>query len=234
MKRALFILASAAVLFQTTVFAAPIGIPGATVGANKSRVGAEVYLLFDRDLDPIGIGDLPGDEVESHQVIVKGEVGLNNRVDLNVRLGFGDFEASNVENPPEAIDTDTGPVFGVGFKVTWADIPGANLKIGTVAQTLRLRGEQGNLRHSLTEYDLAIGVFLDPPKGPPKQQKEIILLPYGGLAWSGLDVNGDTREEDVFGIFVGLALKIGNKMHANIELRIPEQTALTVSAAYNF
>lgn len=80
----------------TSLSAAPIGVPGATAGANKSVVGAELNLLTDRDLTG-------GGEVESTQAFAKGEVGLTERVDLIVRIGFGDFE------DPGSIPTSARP-----------------------------------------------------------------------------------------------------------------------------
>ncbi len=238
MKQVLIAITSAILFVQASAYAAPIGIPGATVGTNNSMITAEVNLLSDRDLN-VDPGD-PAEEVETTQLILKGEVGLNKRVDLNVRFGFGTFEVTPGVNQ---INTDRGPLFGVGLKATWAELPDANVKIGTVVQTLRMRGEQDGgtggpggvdgQRHSFTEYDLAIGAYYTPPGRTPGK-KELVLLPYGGLVWSGVDINGNAREDDTFGIFIGTVVKTGGKVQYGVELRIPDQTALSFSASYRF
>lgn len=222
MKRFLFTLASVLMMFEATADAAPIGIPGATAGANKSIVGTEVNFLFDRDLAGPG-------EIESLQAYAKGEIGINERVDLIMRLGFGQFDVD-----PGDVHSNIGPAFGVGFKTTWAAIPDAKLKIGSVAQTVRLRAKDGGDRLSFTEYDLAIGGYVDAPIGRTPRAGEVIFLPYGGLVFSGVDVNGGAAEENAFGLFMGLAMRMGGNVLVGVELRIPEQTALAVQASVAF
>jgi hypothetical protein len=240
MKRFLIALTVTLLFVQASAYAAPIGVPGATVGTNNSRVTAELNLLSDRDLN-VAPGTIDGREIESRQLMVKGEVGLNKRIDLNVRFGFGSFEMSPGINQ---INTDNGPLFGIGFKATWAELPNANVKIGTVVQTLRMRGEQdggtgvgpGDIdgtRHSFSEYDLAIGAYYT-PKSRSKKKKELVLLPYGGVVWSGVDINNAPKEDKTFGIFFGTVIKTGGKVQYGIELRIPDQTALSFSASYRF
>lgn len=209
-------------MIEVTAYAAPIGIPGATAGANKSIVGTEVNFIFDRDLAGAG-------EIESLQAFAKGEIGINERVDLVMRLGFGQFDVDAGD-----LHSDIGPAFGLGFKTTWAAIPDAKLKIGSVAQTVRLRAKDGSARLSLTEYDLAIGGYLDAPIGRSPRSGEMIFLPYGGLVFSGVDVNGGAAEENAFGLFMGLAMRMGGNVLVGIELRIPEQTALAVQASVAF
>lgn len=209
----------------TSLFAAPIGVPGATVGANKSNVGAEVNFVFDRDLAS------PGGTAESTQVFAKGEVGLTDRVDLNIRLGFGQFEIKDV--PGGKIDTDVGPAFGVGFKTTWAQIPDAGLKVGSVLQTVRLRAKDGDTRFSWSEYDAALGVYLDSGARSPRAG-QAALVPYGGVVWSGLDINGGAVEDDTFGLFLGVLARIGGNLHVGVELRVPDQTSLGINAGLSF
>ncbi|HIE65850.1 MAG: hypothetical protein ABGX83_04345 [Nitrospira sp.] len=241
MKRFLIVITATLLFFQASAHAAPIGVPGATVGTNNSRVTAEINILSDRDLN-VPPGTTTGTEIENRQLILKGEVGLNKRVDLNVRFGFGTFEVSPGINE---INTDNGPLFGIGFKATWAELPDSNIKIGTVVQTLRIRGEQdggtgvgpGDIdgtRHSYTEYDLAIGAYYAPSKDRAQKKKELMLLPYGGVVWSGVDIDGVAREDKTFGIFFGTVIKTGGKVQYGVELRIPDQTALSFSASYRF
>lgn len=222
MKRYLFLLITLLTLMKATAQAAPIGIPGATAGANKSMVGTEVNFLFDRDTTDFG-------SVKSLQAFAKGQIGLTDRVDLLMRLGFGDFDV----NSP-GIHTDIGPAFGLGFKTTWAAIPDANLKIGSVAQTTQLRAKDDDHRFSLTEYDLALGAYIDTPAGRSARAGDVIFLPYGGIAFSGMDVSGGPAEKNAFGVFGGLALKMGGNVHVGIELRLVDQTSLGVQAGIAF
>lgn len=210
------------VLVTGTAHAAAIGVPGATLGSNKSMLGVEVNSLFDRDLE--------GGDLEGLQILAKGEVGLTDRVDLTLRFGFGQANGTFVNS----FDTETGPAYGLGFKVTWAAVPDANLKIGTVAQTVQLRAKDDDNRITLTEYDLAIGAFLDMPGNRAPRAGEIGILPYGGLVWSGVDVQGVGAEEDTFGVFLGLAAKLGGNLQVGVELRIPEQTTLSIFAGLAF
>lgn len=198
----------------SSLSAAMIGVPGATAGANKSIVGAELNFLSDRDLSG-------GGEAESTQAFVKGEVGLTDRVDLNIRIGFGDFEAPG-------IDTDFGPAFGVGLKTTWAQIPDANLKIGTVLQTTRIRAEDDSTRLGWAEYDAALGVFLD-------SRGSQAIIPYGGVVWSGLDIDAfGAVEDDSFGFFLGVLARLGGNFQVGVELRVPDQTAIAATAGFVF
>ncbi len=211
-------------IMSTSLFAAPIGVPGATVGANKSVIGPELNFVFDRDL-------AAGGEAESTQAFAKGEVGLTDRVDLNMRIGFGQFELKNIPGPD--VDTDAGPAFGLGLKVTWAQIPDANVKIGSVLQTVRIRAEDGDNRFSWSEYDAALGVYLDAGSHSPRAG-QAALVPYGGIVWSGLDINGGAAEDDTFGLFLGVLARMGGNFQVGIELRIPDQTALGINAGFAF
>ena len=213
----------------TAAEAAPIGVPAATAGAGKTTLGGEVNLLLDRDLDGTSI------EAESSQVFATGTLGVDDRLDLIFRLGFGDV---TVTQPAGDVDTDLGSAFGAGFKVTWATIRDANLKVGSVFQTTRIRADQGTGRASWSEYDAALGVAFDAEGGvDPKKPRttEFALMPYGGLAWSGVD-NGVTgnQEDDSFGLFGGLAAKTRGGFGFGVELRLVDQTALSLGASMAF
>jgi hypothetical protein len=209
-----------------TAEAAPIGIPAATTGAGKTSVAAEVNLLLDRDLET------SGREAESSQVFAKGSIGVDDRLDLEFRLGFGDVTITQPD-----VDTDIGPAFGAGFKVTWASIPDAHVKIGTAFQTLRIRADEGANRASWAEYDAALGVVFDASAtvDPKRRGAEFMLMPYGGLAWSGVDnfVAGG-QEDDSFGLFLGLGAKSRSNVTLGLELRLVDQTALALSAGMAF
>lgn len=216
-------------LLATSVYAAPIGVPAATTGAGKTSLGGEVNVIMDRDLEGAA-----SPEAESSQFYAKGSIGVDDRLDLDFRLGFGDV---TVNQPGGDVDTDIGPVFGAGFKVTWANIPDANLKIGSVFQTLRLRADQGAGRASWAEYDAALGATIDltGPRDPRQRAAQFGLMPYGGFAWSGVD-NGVTgaQEDDAFGLFLGLAAKAQGNVHFGAEVRLVDQTALSVNAGVTF
>ncbi len=214
----------------TAAEAAPIGVPAATTGAGKTTVGGEVNILLDRDLTGGG-----GSEAESSQVYAKGTIGVDDRLDLVFRLGFGDFSID-----PGGFDTDIGPAFGAGMKVTWASLPEANLKIGSVFQTLRIRADETNLRSSWTEYDAALGVSMDmtASRDPKKRQTEFALVPYAGFAWSSLDTAAPvilaTAEDDSFGLFLGFNAKAQGNFNFGVELRLVDQTALSLGASMAF
>ncbi|MFQ5597258.1 MAG: hypothetical protein ACE5GK_04330, partial [Nitrospiria bacterium] len=144
MKNSIYVFTGLFLLLASTSQAAPIGIPGATAGADQSNVGVELDFLIDRDISGAG------EDAEGTALYAKGEIGLTGRVDLLFRLGFGRFESGGS-------DSDTGPAFGFGAKVTWAEIPDMNLKIGSVAQMTQTRVEKNNVRESLQQYDLAVG-----------------------------------------------------------------------------
>lgn len=208
----------------TAAEAAPIGVPAATTGAGKTTLGGEVNILLDRDLTG-------GFEAESSQVYAKGTIGVDDRLDLVFRLGVGDFSID-----PGGFDTDLGPAFGAGMKVTWASLPEANLKIGSVFQTLRIRADETNFRSSWTEYDAALGVSMDmtASRDPKKRQTEFALVPYTGFAWSGVDVDGGPAEDDAFGLFLGFNAKAQNNFNFGVELRLVDQTALSLGASMAF
>ncbi len=209
--------------------AAPLGVPAATTGAGKTAIGGEVNVVIDRDLT----GTLG--EAESTQLLAKGTVGVDDRLDLDFRIGFGDFQVDDLN-----LDTDLGPVFGAGMRITWASIPDANIKIGSVFQTLRIRAEDDatSARVGWTEYDAALGVTLD-LTGPsdPKQRARTTqfgVMPYGGFAWSGLDLDGSAVEDSAFGVFLGLAAKAQGNFQLGAEVRLIDQAALSVSGSMSF
>lgn len=232
MKRFQLMFLSVSVFVLTTapaLFAAPIGVPGATVGANKSVIGAELNFLTDRDLT----GAAGGGTAESTQAFAKGAVGLTDRVDLNVRIGLGAFKVKDRSPSSANIDTDAGPAFGVGLKTTWAELPDANLKIGTVLQTVRIRAKDGDTRFGWSEYDAAIGAYLDAGSHTPRAG-EVALIPYGGVVWSGIDIDGVALEDKTFGVFLGVQARIGGNFYAGVELRVPDQTAIGIEAGFTF
>jgi len=208
--------------------AAPIGIPAATTGAGKTALGGEVNVVINRDLSGPG-----NPEAEGSQFLAKGSIGLDNRVDLDFRIGFGDFKVDAAN-----LDSDIGPAFGAGMRITWASIPEANLKIGSVFQTLRIRAEDnatGN-RQSWAEYDAAVGAALDlaGTTDPKQKSGQLGLVPYGGLAWSGLDLSGNPSGDDAFGVFLGLGVKAQGNLLLGAELRLIDQSALSVNASIAF
>ena len=207
-----------------TAEAAPIGVPAATTGTGKTAAGVEVNLLLNRDSTQ-GVGDL-----ESSQVFATGSLGLHDRVDLVFRLGFADFSLDS----PQNLDSDIGPAFGVGLKTTWATIRDANLKIGSVFQTTRIRAEDNSVRHSLSDYDAALGVSLDLGTFQNSKQStpQFSLAPYGGLAWSGVDVDGGPVEDNAFGLFAGVQARVSNGFAFGAELRLIDQTALSLNVSF--
>lgn len=206
-----------------TAEAAPIGVPAATTGTGKTAAGVEVNILVDRD-STANVGDL-----ESSQAFATGSIGLTDRVDLNFRLGFADFSTDQ----PTNIDTDIGPAFGVGFKTTWATIPEANLKIGSVFQTTRIRAEDNSVRHSFSEYDAALGAAFDLGTYQNSKQPtpQFTLTPFGGFAWSGVDLDGGAIEDKTFGLFLGLQAKSGSAVSFGAEIRLIDQTAIGLNVS---
>lgn len=213
--------------FAVTAHAAPLGVPAATAGAGKTALGGELNVVIDRDLT----GN--AGEAESTQLMAKGTIGVDDRLDLDFRIGFGDFKADGLN-----IDTEFGPAFGAGMRITWANIPDANIKIGSVFQTLRIRGEDDatSTRVGWTEYDAALGVTLDlaGSTDPKQRATQFGLLPYGGFAWSGLDINGSALEDNSFGVFLGVGAKAQGNLQFGAELRLVDQTALSVNGSMSF
>jgi len=226
MKRS-FVLFAVLLLVVLTVLqdaqAAPIGIPGASLGPDESSVGLELNFIVDRDLAPTG-------DTEGMTVLAKGELGISKRLDLLFRFGFGRFEDGGGQ------DSDAGLVFGTGAKVTWASIPEMNIKIGSVAQMLQIRSDINDVRQSYTEYDFAIGAYLD-PGARAKAGKQTHLATYGGLVFSSVDIEGNAsiaKEDSSLGAFVGLLMNLNRGIQAGLELRLLDQTALSLSATYAF
>jgi len=222
MKQALVFVA---VLFLAVpgLQAAPIGVPGASLGADESSVGLELNFLVDRDLEPKG-------DTEGMTVLAKGELGISKRLDLIFRAGFGRFE-----NGGE--DSDAGLVFGTGAKVTWASIPDLKVKIGSVAQVLQIRADFDGSRQSYTAYDFAVGAYLDPGMSKAKSEKKTHLATYGGLVFSSVDIessNAVAKEGNSIGAFMGLIMNLNRGLQAGLELRLLDQTALSLSTSYAF
>lgn len=214
-------------LATLTAQAAPIGVPAAMTGAGKTTVGVEVNIMADRDLTG-GVST-----AESSQVFAKGAIGVDNRLDLVFRLGFADFR---VDQPGTDIDTDIGPAFGIGLKTTWATIPRSHLKIGSVFQTTRVRAEDHSIRFGFSEYDAALGIALDlAAHGAARRNaSQISLIPYGGFAWSGLDIDGSAAEDDSFGLFLGLQAATDSPVGFGVEVRLIDQTAISLNAGMAF
>ncbi len=223
MKKSVF---SVFILLMTvsTVVAAPIGVPGASVGADQSTMGVELDFLIDRDIDGAS------KDLEGMNLFARGDIGVTKRIDLFVRLGFGRFEIGGS-------DTDTGPAYGLGAKVTWAAIPDANLKIGSVMQMTQIRADQKGARASYKAYDLALGVFMDKPSF---QQGGATLSTYGGLVFSSADIEvvsaspGAFKENGSYGFFAGVLMDMNQRATAGIELRLIDQTAVSLYTAFPF
>jgi hypothetical protein len=133
-----------------------------------------------------------------------------------------------VDQPGPNIDTDLGPAFGIGFKTTWASFPQSHVKIGSVFQTTYTRTEDSSVRVGFNEYDAALGATLDMNLSPDRKQRssQLLLMPYGGFAWSGLDIDGIAVEDDSFGLFLGLQAKTGKAVSFGAEVRLIDQTAI--------
>lgn len=211
--------------YVPSVYAAAIGVPGATVGADQSAVGVELDFLVDRELDG------PGPDAEGMTLYAKGEIGVTKRIDLLARLGFGRFESGGS-------DSDAGPAFGFGTKVTWAAIPSAGIKIGSVIQMTQIRADKGSVRQSLRSYDLALGLFGDTGTS---QSRALVLTTYGGLVFSSVDIEGTGtargfagKENNAYGLFAGLLMKMNPRSAMGIELRLVDQTALSLYTSIAF
>ena len=162
---------------------------------------------------------------------------MDDRLDLVFRLGFGDF---NIAPRRGALDTDIGPAFGAGFKVTWADLPEANLKIGSVFQTLRIRADvdswvPGRAGWASTTRRSGVALRHEGGMDPKKRTPQFALMPYGGFAWSGVDdfVTGGLRGRR-FGLFGGLTAKARGGFNFGVELRLVDQTAVSLGASMAF
>lgn len=205
------------------VDAAPIGVPGATIGVDQSNVGVELDFLIDRNIDRAS------KDLEGMNLFARGDIGVTQRIDFFARLGFGRFEIGGS-------DTDTGPAFGLGAKVTWAAIPDANLKIGSVMQMTQIRADQKGVRASYKAYDLALGVFTD---NLSIQKGSAMLSTYGGIVLSSADVEGGgsnviLKENGSYGFFVGALINMNRRATAGIELRLVDQTAISLYTAFPF
>jgi len=208
----------------STVHAAPIGIPGATVGTDQSTMGLELDFLIDRDMDGAS------KDLEGMSLFARGDVGVTKRIDLFMRLGFGRFEMNGS-------DTDAGPAYGFGTKVTWAAIPGMNLKIGSVVQMTQVRADRRSDRASYKTYDVALGVFMDEARS--SQKRGAYLSSYGGLVFSSADVEGGNssislKENGSYGFFAGLLMRMNQNATLGMELRLVDQTALSFYTAFPF
>jgi len=180
--------------------------------------------MVDRDLNG------PGD-TEGITVLAKGELGVTKRIDFLYRVGFGRFESGGE-------DSDAGPAFGFGTKVTWGTIDNINLKIGSVFQMLQIRADvDGGGRQSFREYDFALGAFVN-TDGSRSAGNRAVVTTYGGFVFSGLEIDGSgaasLHEDDSVGVFVGLLMDIKGKTELGVELRLVEQTALSINASFPF
>lgn len=221
MKKGFFIFLMS-ILGVSSLEAAPIGVPGATLDADQSTVGVELDFLIDRNIDG-GSKDLEG-----MNLLVRGDIGVTKRIDLFARLGFGRFEIGGS-------DTDTGPAYGIGTKITWAAIPNANLKIGSVVQMTQVRADRQGARAAYKAYDFALGVFMD----KPAQKGGAMLSTYGGLVFSSADVEVVSpalalKENGSYGFFAGVLMNMNQRSSVGLELRLVDQTALSFFTAFAF
>ncbi|MFQ5589042.1 MAG: hypothetical protein ACE5F7_09400, partial [Nitrospiria bacterium] len=64
-----------------------------------------------------------------------------------------------------------------------------------------------------------------------------VLTTYGGLVFSGVEITGSSGtavEDGSFGIFGGLLMTMNEKTEVGLELRLADQTALSVYTAFAF
>ncbi|MFQ5598074.1 MAG: hypothetical protein ACE5GK_08490, partial [Nitrospiria bacterium] len=70
----------------------------------------------------------------------------------------------------------------------------------------------------------------------PSGGKGAFLTTYGGFAFSSADIEGvgGGKEDNPFGFFAGLLVTINENATAGIELRLVDQTAVSLSAIVPF
>jgi hypothetical protein len=211
--------------FCSAAMSDTIGNPTATVGDRMSAVDVSVDFT-NRDIDVEGGGD---DDVDSNRILVKGTYGIE-PINIYAKLGVANVEVDDA-------DGDYGLAFGFGIKATVHETP--NAKVGIGLQYLSFESED---TVNGVDYEADVSSEIDIFAGVSYLGLQNNITPYGGLVISMIDgdleVEGwgsaDFEEDDTLGIFAGIDFDASDQFKAGVELRLINETSITLKVSYLF
>lgn len=196
-----------------------IGDPTLTTGEGRFGLGADLDIVFDRDID-VGNGSL-----DTNRLLAQGSYGFLRNWDGFVKLGL-----FNGEVDPGSTDIDLGLAVGVGARGSFLER--GDIRVGLLAQLIYFASEldtPGSPDIDWIEVDVAPAVSY---RGLGQ------VVPYGGvkLSWVDGDIDGrfDFEQDDIFGIFGGASVAISQQLQLGAELRLLDESAIGFFARYSF
>lgn len=211
--------------FCSAAMSDTIGNPTATVEDRMSAFDFSVDFT-NRDMEVEGGGD---DDVDSNRILLKGTYGIE-PINIYAKLGVANLEVDEA-------DGDYGLAFGFGIKATVLETP--NTKVGIGLQYLSFESE--DTVHGF-DYEADVSSEIDIFAGISYLGLQNKITPYGGLVISMIDgdveVEGlgsfDIEEDDTLGIFAGVDFDASDKFKAGVELRLINETSISLKVSYLF
>jgi hypothetical protein len=229
--------------------------PVEPLGTAKFALSGEYNNVLDMDLKKNG--DVTGGEVEeSYQGYAKLAVGISDNVNLYARLGAANLKEklkwSN--NTSHTIKYDNGLLWGIGGNGIY-DLGnnfgiGGNLQIdawfvdadsisGDNSPTFVDKGSLNNSEFQASlylKYTCDLGVKITPYAGgyysyfDSRIDKTLKYQDTNGTIYTC----GDIKNDDNFGVLLGLDVTATDKITLNIEGRFIAETAVTCGVCYKF
>ncbi|MBI3393421.1 MAG: hypothetical protein HY039_09570 [Nitrospirae bacterium] len=206
--------------WPSSTHAQTVGAPANPLGFNKIGVGGQFE--FDRR----DVHDTSGHyRLETSRLAVKGMYGVDQGIDLYVKLGAADAAVSG-----RSFNGDFGASLGVGSKIqvmSFQAIPA--LKVNADVQVNYLQSKDGS--KELAGWDMAAAGIASYTHGQ--------IVPYGGIRLSYVNLDGsggmtNLRLDDNIGLVAGIDIRIQPQLDLNIEGRLIDTTGLTIGVTYRF
>lgn len=197
-----------------------VGAPANPLGFNKIGVGGQ-FEFDKRDVH----GSSEHYKLETSRLAVKGMYGVDQGIDLYLKLGAADAAVSGAE-----FNGDFGASLGVGAKIqvmNFQAIPA--LKVNADVQVSYLQSKDGG--KELAGWDMAAAGIAAYTHGQ--------IVPYAGIRLSYMNLDGsggmtNLRLDDNIGLVAGIDILIQPQLDLNIEGRLIDTTGITIGVTYRF
>ncbi|MDW7709305.1 MAG: hypothetical protein SCH98_02430 [Deferrisomatales bacterium] len=210
-------LAGAASAAQTGGLASPLG-PGGFATSVTLGYG-------ERD-----VKDGRRDEVVTRRVLLRGQVGVTDGVDVYGTVGLGDLDFDRAD-----FSGSLGETFGAGVRLGLLSFPESAIKLVLDLQGEYLRSTDGGKRVRHQAYHAATYVVREVGAA----RRVGYFFPYGGVRVSYARYDGnrgvpDTEGDDYVGVFGGADYFVNPNVFFTGELHLFDETGLYLGVGYRF
>lgn len=220
-----------ALLVAAAILVPSLAAHGAQTGGLASPVGpggfaTSVTLGYgERD-----VRDGRKDEVVTRRVLVRGQVGVIDGIDLYGTVGLGDLDFDRAD-----FSGSLGETVGLGVRLGLLHFPESSLKLVLDLQGEYLRSTDGGQRVRQQAYHAATYVVREIGAAG----RVGYFFPYGGVrvSYARYDGSGgvrDTEGDDFVGVFGGADYFVNPNVFFSGELHLFDETGLYLGVGYRF